>query len=311
MRYLITGGCGFIGFHVALELLKKDNEVIIIDNFNNFYDPALKFKRASLLENAIIYHEDILNLEKLEEIFNRHNFDRVIHLAAQPGVLQSNKMPEVYKENNIKGTYNVFECCRKHNIKNTVFASSSSVYRNNELPFKEENAIKEDISIYAKTKIENELLAKEYCQKYNLNMIGLRMFNVYGSHGRPDLVFHIFTEALLDNKVININGSDETLRDFTHVSDIVKGIIKASNLEIGFEIINLGNSSPLSLKRLISLLEENIGTKAEKIYVPKDRIDMQATFADINKAKELLNWAPEVSIEDGIKELVLWHKNRR
>jgi len=311
MKYLITGGCGFIGFHLALELINRGEEVTIIDNFNNYYDPKLKLQRADLLGEATIYKEDILNEEKLDEIFTKHSFDKVIHLAAQPGVLQSFKTPELYKENNIQGTRNVFECCYKHNIKNIVFASSSSVYRNSTPPFTEDAEINGDLSFYAHTKRQNELLAKEYNEKYGLNIVGLRMFNVYGTHGRPDLVFYIFTEALLNNEAININGTGETLRDFTNIKDIVEGIIRAADLNSGYEIINLGNNNPANLKTLITLIEKNLNTTAQKTYSPKNSMDMDVTFADITKAKNLLNWEPKIKLEDGISELTDWHKNKK
>ena len=246
----------------------------------------------------------------MDEIFSRHAIDKVIHLAAQPGVLQSFKTPEVYEENNVLGTSNVFKCCHKYHVKNTVFASSSSVYRNNLTPFKEDAVIKGDLSIYAHTKIKNELLAKEYSDKYGLNIVGVRMFNVYGTYGRPDLVFYIFAEALLNNKAIKINGNGQTMRDFTNVKDVVIGIISAADLNSKYEIINLGNNNPIDLERLISLLEKNLNTTTQKIYTTKNDIDMDITFADITKAKTLLNWLPKIKIEDGIKELALWHKNK-
>lgn len=310
MKYLITGGCGFIGFHLAKELLNKKEEVIIIDNFNNFYNPRIKKQRAKILNKATIYKQDILNYQELKKIFKHHSFDKVIHLAAQPGVLQSINKKELYQKNNIKGTENIFRCCAKFNIKNIVFASSSSVYRGNKTPFKEDCVIKKDISFYAQTKRKNELLAKTYSKKYKLNINSLRLFNVYGPNGRPDLVFYIFTEALLKNKNIIINGDGETLRDFTYVTDIVNGIVKASNLNLGFQIINLGHGKPITLNKLVFLLEKITKKKAIKIYRPKNQLDMTATFADISKAKNLLNWQPEITINQGLKKLINWHKKK-
>jgi UDP-glucuronate 4-epimerase len=308
MKYLITGGCGFIGFHLARQLIRQGHEVVIIDNFDDFYDPALKFQRAALLPEATIYPGDILDCDKLEEIFSHHAFDKVIHLAAQPNVLYSFKVPELYQKNNVAGTANVFEFCQRYRIKNTVFASSSSVYRNNRPPFQEEAEIHEELSIYAQTKRQNELLAREYHEKYGLNIIGLRMFNVYGTHGRPDLVFYIFIETLLRHQAININGTGATQRDFTHVDDVVAGIIKAADLNAGYEIINLGGGAPVDLETLAGIIEKHLGVKAKKVYLEKNGFDMDITFAAITKAKRLLDWEPKVKIEDGLAALVAWHR---
>jgi len=311
MKYLVTGGCGFVGFHLAKTLLDRNNEVVIIDNFNDFYDPEIKKQRANILTKAIIYKEDILNRDKLDSIFKEHNFDKVIHLAAQANVRISVDHPELYVENNIVGTFNVFECCRKYNVKNTVFSSTSSVYGNNETPFNENHHIDNKLSIYAYTKRSNELLAKIYNETYGLNIIGLRLFNVYGTHGRPDLAFYIFTEAILNEKPIQIYGTGSTRRDLTHISDVVEAIILAANLVTNYEVINIGNNNPISIEELIELISKYSGLKVNKTYHPKHHSDMDITFADITKAKRLLNWEPKIKIEDGIEELVLWHKTKK
>lgn len=311
MKYLITGGCGFIGFHLAQELIKRGEAVTIIDNFNDFYDPALKFERAALLKEATVYQADILDEARLDQIFAKHHFDKVIHLAAQPNVRLSSEKPGLYIKNNIVGTFNVFECCRRYKIKNTVFASSSSVYGRNQPPFNEEQEISDQLSIYAYTKRSNELLAKIYSDRYGLNMVGLRMFSAYGSYGRPDLAFYIFTEAALNNRPLNIYGTGEARRDFTHISDIVEAIILSANLEVRYEIINIGNSKPISMNELTDLITKHSEQTANKIYYPKHEADMDITFANIEKAKSLLNWTPQIKTEDGIKDLVNWHRIKK
>ena len=307
MKYLITGGCGFIGFHVAKELINRQEEVVIIDNFNDSYDPAIKYGRAKLLSEAIIYEADILDVAKMEEIFSRHAFDKVIHLAARPGVRLSAERPELYIKNNIEGTFNVFESCRQHNVKNVVFASSSSVYSHNEPPFNENQEIKDELSIYAHTKRTNELLAKIYCDSYGMDIVGLRFFSAYGTYGRPDLIFHIISEALLKHETINIYGDGEIQRDFTHVNDIAESIILAANLNVGYEIFNIGNNNPISLNKLIDLIAERLKTDVLKNYQERNKIDMDITLADISKAKNILHWEPKVSLDDGIAELADWH----
>ena len=310
MNYLITGGCGFIGFHVAQELIKRGEAVAIIDNFNDFYDPALKFQRAAQLHGAAIYQADILDEKRLEEIFSERSFDRVIHLAAQPNVRLSLEKPELYIKNNIVGTFNVFDCCRRHKIKNTVFASSSSVYSCNQAPFDEEQIINNQLSIYAYTKRSNELLAKIYSDRYGLNMVGLRMFSAYGPYGRPDLAFYIFAEAALKRQPINIYGTGQAQRDFTHISDIVEAIILSSHLNARYEIINIGSSRPVSMDELTTLISKHCAHEVNKVYYPKHAADMDITYANIGKAKRLLNWSPRVQIEDGVKDLIDWHRTK-
>jgi len=219
--------------------------------------------------------------------------------------------PELYIKNNILGTFNVFECCRRHHVKNTVFASSSAVYGRNKPPFDENQEIKDQLSIYAYTKRSNELLAKIYSEHYDLNMVGLRMFSAYGSHGRPDLAFYKFTEAALNKQPLNIYGTGQAQRDFTHISDIVEAIILAANLNARYELINIGNSRPVSVEELTALIAKHSGQEISKIYHPKHSSDMDATFANIDKAKRLLGWAPRVKIEDGILDLVSWHKTEK
>lgn len=311
MKYLITGGCGFIGYHLAKELLKQGNQIVIIDNFNNYYDPAIKRERAALLSDAVIYEEDLLNSEKLKEVFSQNHFDGLIHLAAQPGVRFSHQNKEAYIRNNLEATANLFEISHQYNISNIVFASSSSVYSKNKEPFREDQEIKEEISFYAYTKRENELLAQKYSRERGTNIVVLRFFSVYGDHGRPDLIFNIIPESIINDKLINIYGDGEVKRDFTHVNDIVRAIIISLNYKKGFDIFNIGAGHPVSINELISTFEKNLNKKAKIEYQVRNDLDMDITLADVSKAKNILNWAPEINFENGIRDLSEWHLRKK
>ena len=294
--YLITGGAGFIGSSLAEELLKQGHKVIAIDNFCNFYDPKIKENNlANILkkENFKIYRGDIRDKTILEEIFTKNNIDVVVHLAAMAGVRPSIENPILYQEVNCMGTQNILEEMRKHNIKNLVMASSSSVYGNcKEVPFKEDMIVDFAISPYAATKKANEVMTHVYHKLFKMNVIMLRFFTVYGPKQRPDLAINKFTRLMLNNQEIPMFGDGTTSRDYTYIKDIVDGIIKSCNYvlknTVTYEIINLGNSSPISLKQMIYTIAKVLKIEPKIKQMPMQPGDVERTFADIAKAKKVL-----------------------
>jgi UDP-glucuronate 4-epimerase len=309
MKYLVTGGAGFIGFHTAKRLLEKGHQVVVIDNFNDYYDVKLKKLRASLLKGAKIYKEDLADSKKIDSIFKKEKFDKVIHLAAQAGVRYSLINPFAYVESNVKGTLSIFEACRHNGVKDIVYASSSSVYGGNKkIPFSEKDPVEKPISLYAQTKRDNELMAHVYSHLYGLNTTGLRFFTVYGPYGRPDMAAWIFAKKIIEGQPIDVFNNGKMKRDFTFVTDIVEGILLASDKAMHCEVLNLGNDSPVELMKFIDILESNLGKKAEKKLLPLQPGDVPETRADISKAKKLLGWKPETKIEEGLKKFIDWFK---
>jgi UDP-glucuronate 4-epimerase len=309
MKYLVTGGAGFIGFHTARRLLEEGHEVVVIDNFNDYYDVKLKRHRASLLKKAKFYEIDISDYKAVCDVFKKEKFSKVIHLAAQAGVRYSLTNPFVYVESNVMGTLNIFEACRHNNVKDIVYASSSSVYGGNQkVPFSEKDRVDQPISLYAMTKRSDELMAYSYHHLYGLNLTGLRFFTVYGPYGRPDMAAWIFAKNIREGKPIDVFNKGLMKRDFTFVADIVDGIIKSSDKSLPCEVINLGNNKPVELDYFISLIEKNMGRKAKKNLLPMQQGDVPATWADISKAKKLLEWEPKTKIEAGISEFIKWFK---
>ncbi|MDD4332935.1 MAG: SDR family NAD(P)-dependent oxidoreductase [Patescibacteria group bacterium] len=311
---LITGSAGFIGFYAAKKLLENNYRVIGVDNLNNYYDVNLKKARNKILlknKNYKFYRTDIKNYHALEKIFKENKIDKILHLAAQAGVRYGVSHPFVYEESNLKGFLNILECARHNRTKNFVYASSSSVYGGNIMPksgFSENDSVNQPVSLYATTKRSNELMAYAYHNLYGLNCTGLRFFTVYGPWGRPDMAYFSFTKKITNNDRIEIFNYGKMRRDFTYVDDIVAGIITALNRSFAYEIINLGNSRPEELKYFIELIEKNLGKQAKKKYLPLQPGDVLATYANISKAKKLLNFCPKTKIEEGIKNFVQWYR---
>lgn len=316
MNILLTGGAGFIGFHTAKALLDRGDSVFIVDNFNDYYDPELKHARAKELiknpnsQNLRIYKIDISNYHKLTNIFKKHRFNKICHLAAQAGVRYSIQYPLKYEKSNNLGTLNLLELAKDFKIPDFVFASSSSVYGGNKkMPFSENDNVDSPISLYAATKKTNELYTHVYHKLYGLNCTGLRFFTVYGSFGRPDMAYFSFTKKILEGKSVEIYNNGMMQRDFTHVDDIVQGILAAIDKPYNYEIINLGNNKPIQLMKFISIIERELGKKANKKMMSIQPGDVKKTYANISKAKKLLNFKPKTSIEQGIKNFVEWYKN--
>lgn len=316
MNYLITGCAGFIGSNLIDKLLEsKDNKLVGIDNLNDFYDKKIKEKNiedALKNKNFIFIKDDLLNIESLNKIFESYKIDIVIHLAGYGGVRPSIDNPRLYIDNNIIATLNILECMKKYEIKNIIFASSSSVYGNSkESVFTETLKVSEPISPYAMTKIACEELLYTYHKLYNINVLALRFFTVYGRRQRPDLAIHKFTKLIFEEKPIPVFGDGSTKRDYTYIDDIIEGIISATNYSDNnyYEIINLGGGEPVSLEEMISVLENTIGKKAIIERKSMQKGDVIKTISDITKAKKLLNFSPSTKFKDGIKLFIDWYKN--
>lgn len=310
MKYLVTGGAGFIGSTLVDELLFSNAEVICIDNFDDFYAEEIKYKNlqiASDYTNFRCLKMNLCDLESLDNLFRSQRFDAVFHLAARAGVRPSITYPRLYYENNVLGTLNLLEMMIKYSVKKMIFSSSSSVYGNNKkIPFEETDNVDNPISPYAATKKSCELLCYHYHYLYNLDIICARLFTVYGPRQRPDLAINKFTEFLLNDEEIQVFGDGSMKRDYTYINDIVNGLLKANSTLSGFEIINLGNSEPISILELIKMLEEITGKNAKLKFLPKPPGDVDITYADITKARKILGYNPVKKIEEGLSEFVKW-----
>ncbi len=316
--YFITGGAGFIGSSLTERLLREGNKVVTIDNFCDFYNPKIKEDNISKFEknqNYKIYKKDIRDREAIKEIFDENKIDIVMHLAAMAGVRPSIENPVLYQEVNCMGTQNILEEMKEHNIKNLVMASSSSVYGNcKEVPFREDMIVDYAISPYAATKKANEVMTHVYHKLFNMNVMMLRFFTVYGPKQRPDLAINKFTRLMLEDKEIPMFGDGTTSRDYTYIDDIVEGIIKsceyAMNNENVYEILNIGNSSPVSLKKMINTIGKALGIEPKIKQLPMQPGDVDRTYANVSKAKKLIGYEPKVSFEQGIKNFVEWYKEK-
>ncbi len=311
---LVTGGAGFIGSHLVERLLaEKIWRVSVVDDFNDFYAPELKRANISAhLENPNfrLYEIDICNALNLSSVFIGNQFDAIVHLAARAGVQPSLRSPKLYAETNINGTLNLLELARQFSVKQFVFGSSSSVYGNNKkIPFSENDKIFQPISPYAATKAAGELLCHTYSHLYDIRTVCLRFFTVYGARQRPDLAIRKFSQLISDDKPIQVFGDGTTRRDYTFIDDIIQGVRAAIDYDNSMhEVINLGESQTVELRRLIVLLEENLGKKAVIYRQPVQPGDVPQTFADITKARELLNYNPQTKIDEGIKKFVEWFR---
>lgn len=311
MKILVTGGAGFIGSHLILELLKKKYEVVSIDNLNEYYDPELKKNRLNQFKDKIVFEKiDITDFGSLENIFKNYKFDKVAHLAAQAGVRYSLTHPQVYNMTNYLGTANLYELAVKYNVKDVVFASTSSVYGESpNMPFKESEPADRPVSIYAATKRAGEILGASYSHIHGLNLTCLRFFTVYGPWGRPDMALFKFTENILAGKAIDVYNNGEMQRDFTYVSDIVDGFVAALERPFKYEIINLGHGHPVHLLKFIETIENKLKKKAVINFMPMQPGDVPSTYADTSKAEELLNFKSKVSLEEGVPKFIDWYIN--
>lgn len=314
--YLITGGAGFIGSSLSEKLIKEGNKVVTIDNFCDFYNPIIKENNVKELiknSNFKLYRNDIRDKDAVKRIFEENNIDIVMHLAAMAGVRPSIENPVLYQEVNCMGTQNILEEMKSHNVKNLVMASSSSVYGNcKEVPFKENMIVDFAISPYAATKKANEVMTHVYHKLFDMNVIMLRFFTVYGPKQRPDLAINKFTRLMLEDKEIPMFGDGTTSRDYTYIDDIVDGIIKSCNYVENnkdvYEILNLGNSSPVSLREMINTIGQAVDVEPRIKQLPMQPGDVDRTFADISKAKELIGYNPKTSFKEGIENFVKWYK---
>ena len=313
---LVTGGAGFIGSHLVDHLLAEQRwRVTVIDDFNDFYAPGIKRENVRAHERTAAYRlieADIRDRATLEGVFAGTEFEVVAHLAARAGVRPSLQEPELYAETNINGTLNLLELARRHNVRQFVFGSSSSVYGiNAKVPFSEEDPIRQPISPYAATKVAGELLCHTYSHLYGIRCVCLRFFTVYGARQRPDLAIHKFTRLIDEGQPIPVFGDGTTRRDYTYIDDIIAGVRAAIDYEASpYEVINLGESRTVELRELIALLEKEMDRSALIDRQPMQPGDVPQTFADITKARRLLGYNPQTEIEDGIHRFVEWFRAR-
>ena len=310
-RILVTGGAGFIASHLCEALLAEGAEIVVIDDFNDFYDPAIKRGNiASFREKITMIEGDIRDQKLVDSLFEKHRFDKVFHCAARAGVRMSISDPRLYLSTNIDGTLNLLEGCRKTGVKHFVFASSSSVYGvNKKVPFAEDDLIQRTISPYAATKLAGEQLCSNYSHLHGIRCVCLRFFTVYGPRQRPDLAISKFTQQIMAGQHIDQYGDGSTARDYTFIEDIISGVMAAGHYTgSDFEIINLGGSSANTLSQLISGIEEILGKKAGINYLPDQPGDVPITFADVGKAHRLLGYSPATPLRQGLRRYIDWVK---
>ncbi len=309
---LVTGAAGFIGFHVAKRLLERGDTVVGVDNLNPYYDVQMKEGRLAILRNFgrfSFYREDIQDFDAMQRIFQKHEPGVICNLAAQAGVRYSLKDPFSYQKSNLEGFLNLLELARAQGVENFVYASSSSVYGNNKkMPFSVEDRVDTPVSLYAATKKANELMAHAYSHLYGIPCTGLRYFTVYGPWGRPDMALFLFTDAILNNRSINVYNYGKMKRDFTYIDDIADGTLAALDRPVPYEIFNLGNSNSVELMDFIGALEEELGKKAEKNMMPIQPGDVPETSADIEKTRKLLGFSPKTPVKVGIRNFVAWYR---
>jgi len=310
---LLTGVAGFIEWKTTELLLNRGFKVIGIDNMNDYYDVRLKDYRLSKLnklDGFTFYKEDIENIEFLKKLFKENGIDAVVNLAARAGVRYSLENPFIYMTTNAIGTLNLLECCRQYGTKKFVLASTSSIYAGSPMPFKEDLPVNRPISPYAASKKAAEAICYAYHYLYGIDITILRYFTVYGPAGRPDMSIFRFIKWIDEGRPVEIFGDGRQSRDFTYIDDIAEGTIRALR-PLGYEIVNLGNNHPNELMYAIELIERYLEKKARFVYRPFHKADLKATCADIKKAKEMLDWEPKVSLEEGIKRTVDWYKENR
>ena len=346
MKILVTGTAGFIGYHLARKLLDRGDEVVGLDNINDYYDVNLKYARLKELgiekediedrqkcvskkyDRHSFYKIDLADKEAMNKLFETEEFDAVMHLAAQAGVRYSIENPHAYVQSNIMGFLNILEGCRRMGVKNLAYASSSSVYGlNQSQPFKTTDKTEHPVSLYAATKKSNEMMAHTYAHLYGIRTTGLRFFTVYGPWGRPDMAPMLFTEAILNDKPVNVFNNGRMSRDFTYIDDIVDGLIKVinkpakpnekwnpddpdiSSSSAPYKLYNIGNNAPVLLMEFIQILEEALGKKAEKNFMPMQDGDVVSTYADVTGLMEEFEYKPDTNLKDGISKFVKWYKD--
>ena len=334
MKILVTGSAGFIGFHLVKKLLDSKNTIIGVDSINNYYDQKLKKDRLKILKSKASNEKkkyyfvkvDLSNKKKTEKIFKQFKPNIVIHLAAQAGVRYSLKEPGVYAKNNIVGFTNILEGCRMHKIKQLIYASSSSIYgANKTIPFNENLRTDNPLQYYAATKKSNEVMAFSYSSLYKIPAVGVRFFTIYGPYGRPDMAIYKFTKNIFSRKIIEVHNNGNHARDFTYIDDAVLGLIdlincfdkkkiknkinKILNNKVPHFIINIGNSKPIKLINFIKILEKIIQKKSKIKFLPHQKGEVLDTYANINRAKSLINYKNKTDINTGIKKFVSWYKN--
>ena len=330
MKVLVTGAAGFIGFFVAKRLLERGDEVVGLDNLNDYYDVRLKYARLALIESDPLFKFLKMDLEDNDGIaglFEQEGFDRVVHVAAQAGVRYSLENPRAYIDSNIVGTLNVLEGCRHHGIEHLVYASSSSVYgANTDMPFSIHQNVDHPLSLYAASKKSNELMAHTYSSLYGIPTTGLRFFTVYGPYGRPDMALFKFTKSIIEGKPIDVYNYGNHRRDFTYIDDVAEGVVRIldrvaepdpdwdSNApdpgtsRAPYRIYNIGNSQPVELMRYIEVLEKCLGRKAERRLLPMQPGDVPDTYADVTDLMDVIGYRPSTSVEEGVARFVEWYR---
>lgn len=330
-KILVTGSAGFIGFHLCKRLIDRGDKIIGIDNLNNYYEVTLKAERLKHIEGRGHFKfikMDIMDKNSIAMLFDKEKFDIVVNLAAQTGVGYSLINPHAYIDSNIVGFTNILEGCRHNKTGHLVFASSSSVYgANTQMPFSVHQNVDHPLSLYAATKKANELMAHTYSHLYNLPCTGLRFFSVYGPWGRPDMVLFLFTKAILDGKPINVYNQGKMQRDFTYIDDIIEGIVRvmdqipapnpqwsgnnpdSATSYAPYRLYNIGNNNPIELLRFIEILEDCLGRKAKKNFLPMQPGDVPSTSADVDDLTKNVGFKPTTTLETGIKEFVYWYRN--
>jgi UDP-glucuronate 4-epimerase len=331
MKILVTGAAGFIGSHVAHRLIDRGDEVVGVDNLNDYYDVTLKQARLDRLlarENFRLIKADVADTAAIDRVFAGEKPERVVHLAAQAGVRYSLQNPHVYIQSNIAGFMNILEGCRHTGVDHLVYASSSSVYGGNKkLPFSEHDSVDHPVSIYAASKKANELMAHTYSHLFRLPTTGLRLFTVYGPWGRPDMALFLFTKAILEGRPIDVFNYGKMQRDFTYIDDIVEGVLRVldrpaladpsfdalhpdpARSNAPYQLFNMGNSSPVQLMTYIETLEENLGRQAIKNFLPQQQVDLIATDADISELKNAIGFVPHTPVNEGIRLFVEWYRD--
>ena len=315
MRILLTGGAGFIGSHLAEGLLHDGHEIDCLDNFNDYYDPAIK--RSNILvalqhPSFTLIQGDILDLQELQHHFENRRYDIIVHLAARAGVRPSIQDPLLYEKVNVQGTMHLLELCKRYQVKKFVFASSSSVYgSNSKVPFSETDPVDNPISPYAATKKAGELICYTYHHLYDISVTCLRFFTVYGPRQRPDMAIHKFAKLIYEGKPVAVFGSGTSKRDYTYIDDIIQGLRASINKCQGYRIYNLGESNTVELKHLMELIQSALGKKAIIEHLPDQPGDVPITFADISLARKELNYNPQTAIEEGIERFARWFKQVR
>ncbi|WP_434514860.1 NAD-dependent epimerase [Dechloromonas sp. ARDL1] len=331
MKVLVTGAAGFIGMTTSLRLLARGDEVVGLDNLNDYYEVSLKenrLKRLTALPGFRFVKLDVGDRAGMEKLFAEEKFDKVIHLAAQAGVRYSIQNPHAYVDSNLVGFINVLEGCRHHQVQHLVYASSSSVYGGNtKMPFSEHDSVDHPVSLYAATKKANELMAHTYSHLYGLPTTGLRFFTVYGPWGRPDMALFLFTKAILEGRPIDVFNHGNMKRDFTYVDDIVEGVIRvldrnaAANPDydpiaadpatsnVPYRVFNIGNNNPVQLLDFIGAIEEALGQKAEKRLLPLQDGDVPATYANTDQLNDWVGFVPDTTVQEGVGRFVAWYRD--